>query len=375
MDNQEHSLHLYVLVHGFAGNPSQLNVWREALEERQSNTVVLVANSNRGSLTCDGIDVCGERLADEIFKETSSRAQRGGKITHISVVGYSLGGLIARYAIGVLQRCNFFDTIVPIGFTTLATPHLGARRLGFASPAWNSILARVLSASGRQLFLEDGAKDATQPLLLTMATAKTEFVQGLKLFHTKVVYANVVNDRVVPYYSASVGGLHPFLASKDDTADLQAPWLLTEHDRPLPTRLTFMVYRTTLSQATDSLLLVLSIMVPAVSLVLLTYAGYQSYRSTQRVNQHKAQFKRASITTNSGKNVATLAINQVSYDSVRLSPQQCCMALGLGEVEFERVAVYDPTCTNTHKLIVARRNRKDGMGVLKHWTGRFLPTT
>jgi len=46
--------------------------------------------------TYQGIDRCGDRLAEEVraYVEEHSALQR------ISVVGHSMGGLIARYALG-----------------------------------------------------------------------------------------------------------------------------------------------------------------------------------------------------------------------------------------------------------------------------------
>ena len=46
--------------------------------------------------TYEGIDKCGERLAEEVkgYVEEHPALQR------ISVVGHSMGGLIARYALG-----------------------------------------------------------------------------------------------------------------------------------------------------------------------------------------------------------------------------------------------------------------------------------
>lgn len=72
---------------------------------------VLVAKSSPGSLTADGIDRCAERLCVEIEEELAQIGRRGGRITKFSIVGYSFGGLIARYAIGLLHAGGFLDTV------------------------------------------------------------------------------------------------------------------------------------------------------------------------------------------------------------------------------------------------------------------------
>lgn len=80
----------------------------------QDKLHVLVAKRNAGSFTYDGVDTGGERVADEIEGKLEELAESGHNITKISVVGYSLGGLISRYAIGLLFRRGVFDKIQPI---------------------------------------------------------------------------------------------------------------------------------------------------------------------------------------------------------------------------------------------------------------------
>jgi pimeloyl-ACP methyl ester carboxylesterase len=46
-----------------------------------------------------GVDVCGARLAAEVC---GLAAQLAGRATHLSLLGHSMGGLIARYAAGLL---------------------------------------------------------------------------------------------------------------------------------------------------------------------------------------------------------------------------------------------------------------------------------
>ena len=52
-------------------------------------------------------------------------ARDGQTIRRLSIVGYSLGGLVARYAIGLLFHKGYFDRLEPVNFTTFVTPHLG----------------------------------------------------------------------------------------------------------------------------------------------------------------------------------------------------------------------------------------------------------
>jgi hypothetical protein len=79
-----------------------------------------------------------------------------------------LGGLISRYAVGLLYSRGVFEKIQPISFTTFATPHLGIRHIspGIFHNLANLLGPRLLSSSGRQMFIADRAP---RPLLLRMA--------------------------------------------------------------------------------------------------------------------------------------------------------------------------------------------------------------
>ena len=85
-----------------------------------------------------------------------------------------MGGLIARYLLGILHARNFFDAIIPVNFTTFATPHVGIPRypslvLSIAS----KVGPRMLSKSGEQFFHADSWSDTGRPLLTVMADPST----------------------------------------------------------------------------------------------------------------------------------------------------------------------------------------------------------
>jgi hypothetical protein len=72
---------------------------------------LLSAKTNTGNYTYDGIERGGERVCTEIEEELQLIESKGGKITKLSVIGYSLGGLVARYTIGMLQARGLLDTM------------------------------------------------------------------------------------------------------------------------------------------------------------------------------------------------------------------------------------------------------------------------
>ena len=61
-----------------------------------------------------------------------------------------------------------FEEMTPVNFTTFASPHLGIRhtRPGLRQRIANFLGPRLLSASGRQMFIADRTP---KPLLLKMA--------------------------------------------------------------------------------------------------------------------------------------------------------------------------------------------------------------
>ncbi|KAG2311531.1 hypothetical protein Bca52824_023088 [Brassica carinata] len=59
------------------------------------------SESNSSTLTFDGVDMMGERLANEVFSVVKNR---GGGLKKISFVAHLLGGLVARYAVGKLYE-------------------------------------------------------------------------------------------------------------------------------------------------------------------------------------------------------------------------------------------------------------------------------
>jgi Putative serine esterase (DUF676) len=177
------------------------------------NVVVYRTSSHPGYFTYDGVDVCGTRVAVEILDEANRLNVEGvSKVTKISVTGYSLGGLIARYAVGLLHKKRFFEDIEPVTFTTFCTPHVGTRVLGsgHAVGLFNSIGTYALSSTSQQLFLKDNYHAGGVPLLQHMSDPKSIYYQALAKFSKRVSYANTEGDNRCAYYTAAFDRQDPF---------------------------------------------------------------------------------------------------------------------------------------------------------------------
>lgn len=85
----------------------------KALRDKYSEDelYILLAKQNSGSNTYDGIETGGERVCAEIEQELKTIERKGGKITKLSIAGYSLGGLVSRYAVGLLYAKGVLDDL------------------------------------------------------------------------------------------------------------------------------------------------------------------------------------------------------------------------------------------------------------------------
>lgn len=186
--------------------------------------VIYKTGSHQGYRTYDGVDINGKRVADEIL-EQSARVNPA----RFSIVGYSLGGLIARYALGVLHSQGYFDDIEPINFVSFCTPHVG-----IMSPLRNNLLIRVfnqlapylLAHSGSQMFMTD-KKPGKRPLLVWMAHPRSLFYQALAKFRYRSLYANAVNDKRTCWFTSYISESDPF-----NTITNSRPEIIAAHSIP-----------------------------------------------------------------------------------------------------------------------------------------------
>ena len=164
-----------------------------------------------------------EHKNSSIYKPAEKPKDLAYKITSISFIGHSLGGLTQTYAIAYINKHSpkFFDEIKPINFVGMAAPWLGlsnenplyvkfaldfglvgrtGQDLGLtwkSSTAlrggWDSIFAGTGNETQRA---QKQADPGSKPLLRILPTGHTHHV--LKRFRNRTVYSNVVNDGIVP---------------------------------------------------------------------------------------------------------------------------------------------------------------------------------
>ncbi|KIM52464.1 hypothetical protein SCLCIDRAFT_32638 [Scleroderma citrinum Foug A] len=214
-------LHLLVLIHGMWGNPTHLSRMQEIIQQAKGTTVsagsrptelvVLAAQTNRDEWTYDGIDWGGERVAEEVTNKVMEYEEQGRRVTRFSVMGYSLGGLIARYVIGILHQNKFFEAVTPVNFNTIATPHVGIPSFPTAQSSIRSFFGRnFMSRTGQQFYCADKWSPNGRTLIEVLGDPEYIFYQALLLFPNIGMYANAVNDHTVPFVTAAIELTDPF---------------------------------------------------------------------------------------------------------------------------------------------------------------------
>ncbi|XP_015877693.1 lipid droplet phospholipase 1 [Ziziphus jujuba] len=221
--------HLVIMVNGILGSATDWKFAAELFVKMLPDKIfVHCSERNVSRLTLDGVDVMGERLAGEVLEVI----QRKPNLKKISFVAHSVGGLVARYAIGKLYRpCkseNVEDSSVSerdedsgkiggleaMNFITVATPHLGSRGnkqvpFLFGLPALeraaSCVIHLIFRRTGRHLFLTDG-EEGKPPLLKRMIEDQDDcyFMSALRTFKRRVAYSNVGYDHIVGWRTSSI---------------------------------------------------------------------------------------------------------------------------------------------------------------------------
>jgi len=193
------------------GDSSHLLSVVNGIQKEIKDSVVHNCSVNSLFYSYQGIDCCGLRLKTDVLKFINSyNSDNRLPISQISFIGYSAGGLINRYCIGLLQTESFFDKVEPVHFITIATPHLGTRVTSrtFSGRFFNRLMEIAVpiyaGRSGCQMLLIDNHDSDREPLLVNLAGADSPYIAGLARFPHKYVYSNINNDNTVPYSTSSL---------------------------------------------------------------------------------------------------------------------------------------------------------------------------
>ncbi|KAI5964217.1 uncharacterized protein KGF55_002159 [Candida pseudojiufengensis] len=220
--------HLVILCHGLHSNSSadmlylkeQIDKSAKHFNENENEQVVVKSFFGNVGKTERGIKYLGSRVAEYIVKlVTENDSSNNSQFTKISFIGHSLGGCVQTFAIAYLT-VNFpwfFEKIKPINFITISSPLLGVVN---ENPLYVKLVlsAGFVGKTGQELglkYLENNSK----PLLLLLPTGSTHKI--LKRFIRRTVYANAINDGIVPLRTSSLlyldyKGLAPLLKADNN---------------------------------------------------------------------------------------------------------------------------------------------------------------
>ncbi|GAV52686.1 hypothetical protein ZYGR_0AG06770 [Zygosaccharomyces rouxii] len=209
------SKHLFVLIHGLWGNHGHMKSLMEVYGKQFGSPEIVFFSPSENALfkTFDGIEIIGYRTLLEIYQFITSF--KDGPITKISVLGYSMGGLVARFVLGKMfgEYRDLFEGIEPQIFITMATPHLGVqfynpRRYffkGLLQCVMRLMGSNTIGKSGRELFVVNKYND------ILVRLGKGEYLDALSKFKWRVAFANVNNDRSVAFYTGFISDCDPFI--------------------------------------------------------------------------------------------------------------------------------------------------------------------
>ncbi|KAK0641587.1 putative serine esterase-domain-containing protein [Cercophora newfieldiana] len=232
-----------VIVRGFSGNATKTERGIKYLGKRLANFVLSMTYPDQPCLpittkvAADAITkplkLASQKQDPEdkpvhknssILEASSTGTKRLYKITKISFIAHSLGGLVQTYAIAYLQKHSpqFFDLIEPVNFIAMASPLLGLNHenplyvkfaldfglvgrtgqdLGLtwraptiARSGWGAIVGNLGENAHKHIYGE--SQPESKPLLRILPTGPAH--RALKKFRNRTVYSNVVNDGIVP---------------------------------------------------------------------------------------------------------------------------------------------------------------------------------
>lgn len=182
--------HLIIIQNGLNGWSYAMGSIKKFLEEElDENYIVYVSDVNDFTKTWNGIEQCGINLAKFVYDCCEKH-----NVNFISFIGHSLGGLIIRYCIGILEKHKFFDKIRPVLYTSVSTPHLGIFSLNNLG---QTVANYIIGKTGKELLVKDKDK-----LLIEMSKPGTYYYDGLSKFESLVAYGNIKNDHMVSFESS-----------------------------------------------------------------------------------------------------------------------------------------------------------------------------
>jgi hypothetical protein len=178
--------HLWIFVHGLAGNLWDLHLLRNHIALRHTNCEFLLCGAIQRE-TLNSIEVLGAKIASEIAEFVAFT-----RVEKISFVGHSLGGLIVRQALTTAPMKPFIPLLY--NFVSFSVPHLGSlysssALVSGALRLWQKVTS---SKSLQEVCLQDHP-DPRETLVFRLSQAKSKH-RHLHHTHTLAHFSSSTNS-------------------------------------------------------------------------------------------------------------------------------------------------------------------------------------
>ncbi|PRT54945.1 Putative lipase ROG1 [Wickerhamiella sorbophila] len=197
-------LHLVVLTHGLVSNVTAdmfyLKENIDIMAKKTGQNIICKGYTGNAGKTEKGIKKQGRKVADWLMSELIPTYHPA----KISFVAHSLGGLVQTYALGYIEKKipRFFEqmNIELVNFVAIASPFLGitSENPGYVRMA---LEFGIVGKSGRDLGMSRSIT-GRKPILKRLPYGPSHDV--IARFKHRTLYANAVNDGIVPLRTASL---------------------------------------------------------------------------------------------------------------------------------------------------------------------------
>lgn len=211
--------HLVILTHGIFSNlTADMLYLKEALENNVNDNLIVKGYNGNAGKTEGGVKKLGTKQGKYLMELIENLIGQGIVIDKISFIGHSLGGLTQLYSIKFIldNDPQFFTSknINPHNLVFVASPLLGILNEISFLISWLLDLG-TLGKTGRDLTLTR-SKLRGKPLLEELPDQLHVF---LKLCKNLVIYANIINDGIVPLRTSAL--LYLDYVTLDNVKDLK----------------------------------------------------------------------------------------------------------------------------------------------------------
>jgi len=186
-------VHLLVLVHGYQGSSNDMRILKNNISLAFPECLFLCSTCNEDNTT-DSIAQLGERLAEEV-KDYIQEWCPASSLGRLSFIGHSLGGLIIRSALPLLEEYSKKMHLC----MTLSTPHLGCSKGSSSIVTAGMWVLKTLKKC--RALNEMSLQDSQQIENSYLAALGNQ--PGLEWF-THLVLVSSPQDYYVPHHSARI---------------------------------------------------------------------------------------------------------------------------------------------------------------------------